>query len=314
MSEKLKKRKKIRCLTLAGGGFYGYAHVGALKELEKYKEYFEINDIRGVSVGSIVATLYAVGYTPDELTQILFDMDFDKLIRDNKFPYFKLLEKYGLYEAKKLEEEIERLIRIKTNIGYCTFSQIKINLTIFSTNLNYQCPRAFNRDNTPRMALSKAVRLSIGYPIIMVPVLFEGDFYGDGGEFMNYPITLSPNGAGYAGSSDSGIITIKNLDETIGITFAAHNEHRNGMLKNRIEINDISDYAKSLGVTMSRAAYVSQVTDEYWKRTIVIHITNDINSMQFNLTKEQKEFIYQCGVDAVREQASEILGIEKIDI
>lgn len=288
------KIKKIKYLTLAGGGFYGYAHVGALKELEKYREYFEIDDIRGVSVGSIVAVLYAVGYTPDELTQILFDMDFDKLIRDNKFPYFKLLEKYGLYEAKKLEEEIERLIRVKTNIRYCTFSQIKINLTIFSTNLNYQCPRAFNRDNTPLMALSKAVRLSIGYPIIMVPVLFEGDFYGDGGEFMNYPIT-----------------TVKNLDETIGITFAAHNEHRNGTLKNRIEINDISDYAKSLGVTMSRAAYVSQVTDEYWKRTIVIHITNNINSMQFNLTKEQKEFIYQCGVNAVREQAPEILGIQK---
>lgn len=294
MSEQIKRIKKIKYLTLAGGGFYGYAHVGALKELEKYKEYLEINDIRGVSVGAIVAALYVVGYTPDELTEILFNMDFDKLIRDNKFPYFKLLEKYGLYEAKKLEEEIERLISTKTNIKLCTFSQIKINLTIFSTNLNYQCPRAFNRENTPRMPLSKAVRLSIGYPIIMAPVLFEGDFYGDGGEFMNYPIT-----------------TIDNLDETLGITFAAHNENLNGTLKHRIEINDISDYAKSLGVTMSRAAYVSQFTDKYWKRTIIIHITDDINSMQFNLTRDQKEFIYQCGVKAVQEQGPEIIGLVK---
>lgn len=286
------KIKKIKNLCLCGGGFYGYAEVGVLKELENYKEYFDIKRIRGVSVGSMVAALYAVGYTADELTEILFNMNFDTLIKDSYFAYFKLYEKYGMYEANKLEEEIERLISIKTHIKFCTFCQIDKELTIISTNLNYQCPKFFNKENTPDIPISKAVRLSIGYPLIMTPVLYEGDLYGDGGEFMNYPIT-----------------TFDNLDETLGITFAAHNENNNGTLKTRIPINDVYDYIRSLGLTMSRATYVSQITEKYLKRSIVVNITENISSMQFNLSNEQKKFIYNCGIKAVREQIGVILGI-----
>jgi NTE family protein len=284
----------IKNLGFAGGGFYGIAQVAALKELENYKEYFDIKRIRGVSVGSMVAALYAIGYTPDELTKILFDMDFDKLIKDTYFAYYKLYERFGMYEAQKLEEEMERLIRIKTNIKLCTFCQIDKDLTIISTNLNYQCPRFFNKENTPDMPISKAIRMSIGYPLIMTPILFEGDLYGDGGEFMNYPIT-----------------TFDNMEETLGITFAAHNENINGTLKHRIPINDVYDYIKSIGTTMSRATYVSQITSEYLKRSIVIHITENISSMQFNLTNEQKNTIYNCGIKAVKDQIVQILDISQ---
>lgn len=286
--------KKIKNIGFAGGGFYGYAEVGALKELEKYKEYMDIKNIKGVSVGSIVAALYAVGHNPDELANILFDLDFDKLIRDTRFAYIKLYEKFGMYEAIRLEEEIEKYIRYKTNIKFCTFSQIEKNLTIVSTNLNYQRPRFFDRENTPQMPISKAVRMSVGYPLIMTPVLFEGDLYGDGGEFLNYPIT-----------------TFDNLDETLGITFAAFNENDDGTLNSRIEINSIYDYIISIGVTLSRAAYLAQVTEKHLKRSIIVKITENISSMQFNLTTEQKKYIYQCGVNAVKEQIDSILGIKE---
>lgn len=286
-----KKITKIKNLSLCGGGIFGIAEVGALKELENYKEYIDIKHIRGVSVGSMVAALFAVGYTPDQLTEILFEMNFNDLIKDTYFAYVKLYEKYGMYEANKLEEKIETLIRIKTNIKYCTFNQIEMELTIIATNLNYQCPRFFNKELTPQVPISKAVRMSISYPLIMTPVLFEGDLYGDGGEFINYPIT-----------------TFDNLEETIGITFAAYNENRDGTLKTRIPINDVYDYIKSIGLTMSRATYVSQITEKYLKRSIVIHINENISSMHCNLTLEQKETIYQSGIKAVREQISSILA------
>ena len=290
------KIKKIKNLGFAGGGFFGIAEVAALKELENYKEYLDIKRIRGVSVGSMVAALYAIGYTPDEMTDILFNMDFDKLIKDSYFAYFNLYENFGMYRAARLEEEIERLIRIKTNIKFCSFCQIDKDLTIISTNLNYQCPKFFNKETAPDMPISKAVRLSIGYPIIMMPVLYEGDLYGDGGEFINYPIT-----------------TFEDMDETLGITFAAHNENKNGTLKDRIPINDVYDYLKSIGLTMSRAAYTSQITEEYLKRSIVIHITENISSMQFNLTQQQKRFIYECGINAVKEQMYDIINAPKPD-
>lgn len=283
-------RKKIINLGLAGGGFYGFAQVAALKELSNYPELFDIKNIKGVSVGSMIAALYAVGYTPDELTDIIFNMDFDSLIRDSYFAYFRLFDSFGLYRAQLLEDEIERLIAQKTHIKLCTFNQIKKDLTIISTNLNYQCAAYFSRDHTPDMPISKAVRMSIGYPLIMTPVLYENDYYGDGGEFMNYPIT-----------------TFENMDVTIGLTFAAHNENPDGTLHKRIEINDISSYIKALGSTMSRANYVSQIKPEHLKRSIVINIDHDISSMQFNLTIEQKKILYECGINAVRDQISKFI-------
>lgn len=283
--------KKIKNLGLSGGGFYGFAQVAALKELENYSSYFDLQHIKGVSVGSMIAALYAVGYTADELTKILFELDFDSLIKDNYFGYLRIYDTYGMYQAVKLEEEIEKLIREKTNIKFCTFCQIKIKLTIISTNLNYQCAKFFNKVTTPHMAISRAVRLSIGYPLVMAPVMYLGDLYGDGGEFINYPIT-----------------TFNNLDETLGITFASHNENIDGTLKTRVEIKDIYDYIKSLGATLSRATYVSQITKKYLDRSIIINITENVHSMQFNLTKEQKQNIYDCGTKAVRDQISKILS------
>ena len=294
-------RKKICNVAFGGGGYFGIAEVAAIKELENemYRDYLDIQNISGVSVGSMVSALYAVGYTGDELTKIMFEFDFDRLIKDSMFPYLKLYDKFGMYDACKLEEEIERLIRIKTNIKFCTFNQIKKNLTIISTNLNMQCPRFFNKENTPNVPISKAVRLSIGYPLVMTPILFEGDYYGDGGVYINYPILMFED----------------ELDETIGITFAAYNENSNGTLKTRMPINDVYDYIRALGLTMSRSAYVSQISQKFLDRSIVIHIDQNISSMQFNLTKEQKSYIYDCGTRAIRSQLGLLLGIaEPINI
>ena len=49
-------------IALAGGGIRGISHVGALKALEENG--IKVEAIGGTSVGSIVATLYAMGYKP----------------------------------------------------------------------------------------------------------------------------------------------------------------------------------------------------------------------------------------------------------
>ena len=55
-------------LSLAGGGVKGAAHIGVLKAFEDKK--IKIDYISGASSGSIVGTLYAVGYKPDEIYEI----------------------------------------------------------------------------------------------------------------------------------------------------------------------------------------------------------------------------------------------------
>jgi len=286
--------KKIHNMSLSGGGVYLFGQLGALVELEKYTDYIDIQNIAAVSCGSIIGGLYAVGYTSTEIKEIFFELNFDALICDTSMRYHYLYNNYGMYEAKKLELEIEKLIMAKTNVKNCTFSQCEKNLTIVATNLNYQRPAFFNRNLTPEMIISKAIRMSIAYPILITPVLYEGNYYGDGGEFIHYPITL-----------------FEDLDKTIGITCVAHNENLDGTLKHRTEINSIYDYIKSVAITMSRAIYVSQITPEYLRRSIVVDIPGEIVSTQFNLTLEQKKQIFEAGQNAVQTQINNILKIEK---
>ena len=49
-------------IALAGGGIRGIAHAGVLKALEDNR--IKVEAIAGTSAGSIVATLYAMGYKP----------------------------------------------------------------------------------------------------------------------------------------------------------------------------------------------------------------------------------------------------------
>ena len=285
-----------------------------------------------------MAALYAVGYSPEELTDILFNMNFDYLIRDSYLPYIRLYGYFGMYEANRLEEFIEKLIRQKTHIKQCTFSQINMNLSIIATNLSYQRPAIFSKDITPEMVISKAVRMSISYPGIITPILHDEDYYGDGGEFMNYPIIMFEDLEETIGSKKCDKMIYfatflrlflrkiwgpwdpkpskklyKNISFYIvfsnGVTFASYNENPDGTLKRKIPIYNIYDYIRSLAFTMSRATYLYQITPKYLDRSIIVHIEEHIDSMQFQLTQLQKEYLFNEGIEAVQKQINKIINI-----
>lgn len=56
-------------LCLSGGGIKAFAHIGALKALEEKNMKFDM--VAGTSSGSIIAILYAIGYSSDEMYRIL---------------------------------------------------------------------------------------------------------------------------------------------------------------------------------------------------------------------------------------------------
>lgn len=55
----LLKRRNTVALSLGGGGARGYAHIGAIKEIEA--QGLEITAIAGTSMGAVVGTLFAAG-------------------------------------------------------------------------------------------------------------------------------------------------------------------------------------------------------------------------------------------------------------
>ena len=65
-------------LVLSGGGAKGAAHIGVLKYIEEAG--IPIDYIAGTSMGSIVGGMYALGYSADEILEVISAVDWDRMI------------------------------------------------------------------------------------------------------------------------------------------------------------------------------------------------------------------------------------------
>ena len=98
-------KKIINTLILSGGGVKGIAYIGALKYLDELKTKedlkvdINIQEILGVSVGSIVGLLYILGYTYDELVDEIVSKNLSDL---KQFRIKNFLQIYGFDYWKRI--------------------------------------------------------------------------------------------------------------------------------------------------------------------------------------------------------------------
>lgn len=187
-------------LSLSGGGVKGAAHIGVLKALEENN--IEIGYIGGTSSGSIVATLYAVGFTPDEIYEI-----FKKYCKKIKYIEGKNVLKllWGLITTGRIKidglnsgKSIYKLIsKVCSNKNINCISDIKFPLVIPSVNMNtgevicftskeirgFSDNTIFN-SNTP---IGEAVQASCSFPIVFSPCNYKNAKLLDGGIRENSP-------------------------------------------------------------------------------------------------------------------------------
>ena len=78
-------------LVLSGGGAKGAAHLGVIKALEENN--IPIDYVAGTSIGAIVGSLYAMGYTADEMLELMLSDEFGYwqkgTVEDEYVYYFK---------------------------------------------------------------------------------------------------------------------------------------------------------------------------------------------------------------------------------
>lgn len=63
-------------LVLSGGGAKGMTHIGIIRALEENN--IPIDYITGTSMGAIIGSLYAMGYSPDDMEALLRSPDFKR--------------------------------------------------------------------------------------------------------------------------------------------------------------------------------------------------------------------------------------------
>lgn len=108
-------------LALGGGGSKGHSHVGVIRRLEK--EGFRIRAVAGTSFGGLVAVLYALGNSPDQIEELFASVDQTQFYGHSPDDGPSIM---GLAGVTRLLEE---------KIGDCTFEDLKISCVLTAVDL-----------------------------------------------------------------------------------------------------------------------------------------------------------------------------------
>lgn len=190
------------CLALSGGGARGLAHIGVLRVLEELQ--VPIDCVAGTSMGAIIGGLYAAGYSPAELEEIVVGLDWNALVRDTPdrrhLPYRRKVDDLvyltrwelgltseglrmptGLVSGHRLGAELRRLgLRA---VGIDDFDRLPLPFRAVAAD-------AANGETVvlDRGDLASALRASMAVPALFAPVERDGRLLVDGGVVANLPV------------------------------------------------------------------------------------------------------------------------------
>jgi NTE family protein len=196
-------------LVLSGGGARGAAHIGVIKALEENN--IPVDFISGTSIGAIVGSLYAIGYTPDEMLELILSDEF------NNWQSGTISEKYVYYFKKP--DATPEFMSFNLNLSDSTFfdgllpgsivNPVQINQAFMEIYAQASAKASWNFDNlfvpfrcmgadiyskksiTFRNGdLGEAVRVSMTFPFVFAPLWKNGVPLFDGGIYDNFPIAV----------------------------------------------------------------------------------------------------------------------------
>lgn len=154
-------------VVLSGGGARGISHIGVLKALDELG--VSIHCLSGTSVGAIVGALYAGGYDPDKILEIILATRLFRAMR----PAWTLK---GLLRLDGLRDVLLKYI------PHNKFESLRIPLTVAATDIKQGKSAYFCSGE-----LIPALLASCCVPAVFSPVHLNGGVYVDGGIMDNLP-------------------------------------------------------------------------------------------------------------------------------
>lgn len=190
-------------LALAGGGLKGFAYIGAFKALKELQ--VEVDYLSGTSSGSIFATMYAMGFSVDEIKQSALEY-YKVLTKISKRPIIKAGLTYmtcgvakvnGLINGRLIQNLVLQLAR-KKNLSNMNEIKIPFAITTVDTISTKECIFLSKRidvsnDNIDYIydaPIGLATRASMAFPGIFTPCNFKKYNFIDGGTKDNLPVKI----------------------------------------------------------------------------------------------------------------------------
>ena len=287
---------KYTCL-FGGGAIRGAAHVGVLNALKDLN--IELTTLAGSSVGAMVAALYAVGYSPDELSEVFLSVNFE-LFRDISLGFN---QKFALSKGEIFLEWLRELIERKFygenyTQGQCepvTFKDLNKNLIIITTNMKDFSCKEFSNFETPDFEVAMAVRISCCMPGLMRAVTLEDELLVDGDLMKGKPMwSLSKN----IQNCPDRILEVR-LEGSFAGSDQSPIEYVNGMYT---------------CMTSSETSFISKLYGKRDRYDYLIIDTGDVVVVDFNYPGEKRQAIIDDGYKQTLSYFKEKILSKKHDI
>lgn len=275
------KRKINNAVVLLGGGARGLAHIGFLQSLKENK--IKIDLICGTSMGGIVGGLYAYGYEPEKLQEMVMNFDYKSFMNLIKIPFnvkikniFELLilTSYSKLTKKDEEDKIENVLKSLTN--ETNIENLKTKFFCVAADLLSGKEVIFDKG-----PLYKALRATMSYPFVFEPVYYNKMLLVDGGFLDNAPVLVA---------RDYGAQKILAVDIHIPIKRESKDKLQNDF--NKLKRIFAMTTEKLLEINLSKADYVLKI---------------DVQRDTFDFSEPSE--IIKIGKDKTDEKISEIKKI-----
>jgi len=197
-------------LVLSGGGAKGMTHIGIIRALEENG--IPIDYITGTSMGAIIGSLYAMGYSPDEMEELLRSSDFKRwytgIVEPQYAYYFKQNRPTPEFFNLRFSLNFRDSVRTKPqfNIPNSMVNPIQMNLAFVGLYgqataacggdfddlfVPFRCVASDVYNKRPLVMregdLGDAVRASMSFPFVFKPIEMDSVLVYDGGIYNNFP-------------------------------------------------------------------------------------------------------------------------------
>lgn len=275
----------ITHLVFSGAGVKSLAYLGSLQLLVS-SHYIHLQHVQcfvGSSSGALVAMMLSIGYTVRQMTQLFFSLNIE---RYQSLRLDLILTKMGLDDGKRILTLLAGFLIAKQLSKNITFSELyeKTGKTLIMTGTNITLSRCeyFSHMTTPDMPVLLALRISMCYPFVFQPVLYNKCYYVDGALLDDFPIKYLHTIMGI------------NKDNIFGLLIHEKilNENRNNV------ITDLETFGLSLIHTIIDHS-ICQCCNGYENNYLQIDIES-VNPVDLSLNDQTKQYIYQKGIQCTQ--------------